>query len=464
MQAIQEALHRLTDQASCFVRIRRHRVFHVRVAADVRKVALKVVMAMENHGLNQSPWIFVPDATLGAHRGWPARVERLRADHATRHEAFVEAGHDMRELALPEGGDGDSLASLHGPVGAFGAMVRAYRHSLPGFLDGLVVVLAPTRVELSSEWSADLHALIQSPELADVRWVLVDEGEGDPLARDELAGVVREHRCQPDPEQAKQDAVTFLASFDAQRGVGRACPDDYPPERKRERYASPDQSEVNELAPEVGVTEAILTAAARVQQGELARAIEWQTAAVRRAEGVGDPALEARCRLTLAGYLKHARKDRFAAGQYAHAVRIAEEARIAGVEGLEPVEVSARFALGLSWWGEGRSDEALAELGRTADLAERTGRIAVAIAAWRHAGQLARELELVPQCVRAWALAVKLGAAHPEAGKLAQSDEVGRLLLEVCRTHELDAATAAELDALGVELHSLGDDEEEAAE
>ncbi|MBX3273065.1 MAG: hypothetical protein KF729_22570 [Sandaracinaceae bacterium] len=435
MRSVEASLLALSDQASCFVRIRRHRVQHVRVTAELREAALSILLAMEHHGENRAPWLLVPDATSGPDRGWLARVERLRADHATRRAAFLDAGHPFGALALP-----DAPGALEGPVGAFGAMVRAYRHALPDFLDGLVVVLAPTRVERSEAWRAELVALVTASELEGVRFVLVCEDHGDLLDAPELAGLVRFVDCTLDPSAVRDDTVTLLASFEPGHGLGVAATRDHPPLRPtEEKLGRPRPAR----SAEASVTEAVLMAAARAEQGERARAIEWQIAACRRADAAERPDLAARARLLLAGMLQAAERTRAALGQYARAAEIAE-----GVPGLEPVAASARLAYGVGLWSLGRSDEALAELARAARLAEGAAQFAIAIAALRHAGQLAHEQATPDAAARAWARAVALAIAEPDAGALAGADDIRRQLAALVREHALEEATLREILAL----------------
>lgn len=186
MASRSRALEGLRLALSGFTRAHELRLLHVDREDDAHNEVITLAAAMEFHADARGPVVVLDDASLGEGGGWPERVERLRAEHARRDEAVPELlGPFVWE---------DEHAERE-PVARFGAAVRAFADTLPRGSAILTVALTPSRVEDAERWSHELGALLDRPELADVRWIVADLGEAAPQA-ERLGAHARRHRLR----------------------------------------------------------------------------------------------------------------------------------------------------------------------------------------------------------------------------------------------------------------------------
>ncbi|WP_437711588.1 hypothetical protein WMF45_40780 [Sorangium sp. So ce448] len=146
----------------------RARLLHVIVPAHVHGHTLALLRALGEAGPAPRPVWVLADPVYGPSRGWAARERSL-----------------SRELGAPAALAAPEDGPLREPLDTFASALAA--HVAAGAPDGTaVVVLAPQHIDDPRAYARDLFWLAHCPDLALVRWVLVDPAHssvGDLLAR-----------------------------------------------------------------------------------------------------------------------------------------------------------------------------------------------------------------------------------------------------------------------------------------
>src|SRR4051812_47714000 len=127
-------------------------------------------MAQENHADNKSLFLRFEDAW--DEEGWANRLSRLFEQAAAKAEGLGKGG-----LTLGPFQPRDEVPS----AGAFGAALLRLVHALPRPLEGLVVVLAPVRIDDAVAFTNEVGGLLQASRLTAVRWIVV-EADSEHLA------------------------------------------------------------------------------------------------------------------------------------------------------------------------------------------------------------------------------------------------------------------------------------------
>ncbi|KYG09062.1 hypothetical protein BE21_19915 [Sorangium cellulosum] len=463
MQAISDALNRLHEDAAWFARAHELKLLRVRCAGDLRATALKLLLGLEFHADNFSPWVVLEDAHSAAEGGWQVRATRVLANWELRRDAFAKEGVEMPTatpaLSLP---DGALLASaLHagiplrssGGLGPFAAALHGVLGALRPPLRGLVVVLAPTVIESMAAFEAELTALVQAPTLADCRWVLVHDTTADGPAKllQALGARALICNCVIDPAQQDRDLDTLLAGGDGPQAAraGMAGPRgvvppkrvDGPPELPREardaalRLAGIDPAYLDE-APRL--RSLVLGAAVAIKRGKGPEAVRLQREARDLCERLSLHAMKVICQVALASYLSGLGERGRAIAELRDATAYAQR------WGLGQQESQARLALGLLLALGGQHHEAASEYAIAGQCAERAGISPLAIEAWRLAGQLALQVKMEPHAIASFKEAIRIaGQSANDVVKLSSAAEAARKLASVCRARGLGAQAAS---------------------
>jgi len=440
MPSRSRALELCRRHAGAFVRRAELRLLHVRAGADVRGEVLEILGAMEFHADARGPVVVLEDASLEPERGWPERVERLRAEHAAR----VDASPDLFGAFVWT----DEHLERIG-VARFGAAARAFSDTLPASSSTLTLVLAPTRVDDAVRWREDLDVLLTTHEWRALRWVVVDEGEGAPIAA-HLEHAARSCEVDPDPfdlgalaasiqiprdprDPEKIVGAPYLGRF------GRAGPQGVLPPDRRAPGVDPRAD-----ADPRWAHQRFIAAAAAAQGGDLLKAVELQGEACDYAQS-GPPRVMVIHRMTLAGYVLAAGDRGKAADEYADAARWASGGELHGLE------AQARLSRGSILESLERHPEAAAEYAAAAEGAERAEEPVLAIAAWRAAGRHAEALGNDAEAVGAYGQAMRIADTDRDAAQAADAPGIARQLAEVLRRLEL-GEEAAGVDELAERL------------
>ncbi|WP_437715670.1 hypothetical protein WMF45_04155 [Sorangium sp. So ce448] len=415
----------------------------MRTSADLRATALRLAAAQELHPENRSPFVLLEDACTAASEGWSERLERLRAQHAERKARMEQEGVRLPEL--PE------RPVIGGPLASFGAQLMQLLNARADWHEGLVVVLAPTRVERPDALCDALRVLLGASGLGAVRWILIDP---EPAALEPVAGQLGEQAMRTvflvDEAEAQRDLARMLDAAEAAppdivgpARVGAAWPRGVsPPLRPGHPPADPES--IDALLREEGVSLPL----AGSRGTELARLVLRAAQAMRRGQPVEAVQQQARARdlcvqadlareatlmeLVLGAYL-------VAAGDAGRAARIYVAARERAEQaGLPDLGAQAQFALGALHLRAREHAEAAVAYARGAALARESGSAILTIEALRLAGQAQLDVGNADAAAQSWAAAIEVAdaAGAPEV-KASSAAEVARALAALFRRRGL---------------------------
>lgn len=450
MEAISRPLRRLQEEGAWFARAREVRLLWVVADTSGRSSALALIERLEHHADNRSPFVVLDDAWSGPDRGASGRAARFAERFATLAEGLQRAGVEVGPFAVAAGRAG---------LEALGAQLALAVAALRPPLEGLVVVLAPARIDLPEAFVSDVHALVTARGLEAVRWIVVeaDSGHLAPLARQ--LGEERALRVDARfDEAAGQQDLSAIAGPPPPPGAplvapfpwgpwssGGAMPRAAPPPRKNDgRAPSDDQLRANGLEPRYvkggaqRLKQLMLGAALALRQQRAADALELQARAADLCDELGLHELHAIQRLVLAGYLLAASEPGAARTHYERVVALAREA------GLAAREVQAELGLGMLD-AIGRLPGALGHYANAARVAEAAGSSALAIECRRMAGQCASDHGAHELASEHWQHALALADRLPPGAQRGTSAAViARLLAQLLEAYG-DAGRAAEL-------------------
>lgn len=435
MESFARPMRDYLDELSWFVRASELRLLHVRTTADLRPTAVRLAAAQELHPANTSPWFVLEDPFTAEDPGWLARLERLRAQHVARRERFAEEGEHLPELR--------ARPAASQPLAAFGAQLGQLLQARAPWHQGLVVVLAPTRVEPSHAPLDDLRTLLDSPSLAAVRWVLIEPA---PAQLDALAAALGEHLAlrfdyRVDDDEAQRDLARLLDAAEqappdvsGPARVGAAWPAGAsPPPRKNHPPADPEA--IDALLRQEGITlplagargaelsRSVLRAAQALRRKQVAEAVRHQARARDLCVEADLPREAVLMELVLGAYLLAANEPGRAAEVYRSASDRAERA------GLPDLGAQAHIALGALHVRAGQRADAAVAYARGAELAHEARSAILTIEALRLAGQAQLDLRNEGEALRLWTSAIEVaGAAQPAEAKASSAAEVARAL------------------------------------
>jgi hypothetical protein len=185
---------------------------------------------LEFHADNLSPWVLLDDAHTAQDDGWDIRANRLLAHWSRRREAFAEQGIAVPEVVVSPVGAGGTRSrrtsrSETGPglgATAFAAAARAICDALPPPMRGLVLLIAPAVVEGDEAFAADISALVDAPDLAGCRWVVVvDSDRPRPALLTAMGERAIDCECTIDPAKRDEDLDALLADGGGADDAGR---------------------------------------------------------------------------------------------------------------------------------------------------------------------------------------------------------------------------------------------------
>ncbi|MBX3275017.1 MAG: hypothetical protein KF729_32430 [Sandaracinaceae bacterium] len=444
MESLAKPLRALEDDLRWFVRATELRLLHVTASPGLRGAALKVIAGMEALPANRSPFTVLEDPFLRADHGWSSRARRMVEDWEGRVRVMAETGLELGSLSGQRPASGDPLA-------AFGGWLNLVLSALRPPLDGLVVVLAPTRVDDAAAFEGELVELLRRPELTRARFVVVELGEADlPRLHEELGGAALRSRCERDDAAFAQDLNALMRSVDpalpGPARAGAAWPRGVVvPPRPGEREPTPEQQEAVDIelaaagvspalagAAGVRMQQYVLAGALHLREGNGPTAIDCQRQACHLAYEAGAKREALIQHLVLAGYELAAGMDADAAREYASASERAEQWDC-------PLEAAqAELALAVITARQRRHPEAAAHYARSAEAARRADATGLAIEGWRLAGQMAAHAGLDERAAECFGRAIELAEdAEPDVAASSSAPRAARELAERLRAKGL---------------------------
>lgn len=451
MESFAKPLRRLEDDAAWFARATELRLLHVTCSSDLRATALKVLGGViEFHPDNRSPVIVLEDAWTTAEPGWGVRAQRMVEHWEGRVRVLAEEGIELGSLS------GQRPASAD-PLGAFGGWLHLILQAVREPLHGVVLVLAPARVEEPETFEREVRELMRRSELAAARWVIMDVQEAALEGlHEELGERAMRCECVRDDAAFAQDLNALMTSVDPEMPgpakAGAAWPRGVIPPPRPGEPPPPSEEEQEAmdlelaaaganpaLAGEQGVRmqQYMIAAAVHLKQGNRPQAVECQAHACRIAYDSGAQREALVQHLVLAGYKLAASMEAEAWTDYTSASQRAEE------WSCHLEHAQANLALALMEARHGRHAEAAAHYGAAAEAARQADATGLAIESWRLAGQMAAEADLDERAAECFHRAIELAeGAEPEVAKSSSAPEAARQLAARLRHRGLGATAS----------------------
>lgn len=293
MEAYTKALRALSDTLSWFVRARELRLLYIETTPALRSAVIQLCRSKELHPDNPSPFVLLEDAHTREGNGWNEGVLRLRAQYAQRASAMQKIGEHLPPLP-PAPSTNDGLKALALQLEQF-LFARAPWH------DGMVALMAPSRVELPQAYAQQLGSLLSMNELLPLRFIVIDP---QPPA---LSGVlahggesVLRTSCAEDEKEARAELGAMMEAMaeahpalSGPARIGAAWPSKgvLPPSRADWPHADPgsidaqllEEGVAEPLAGTVGrkLSQAVLMGARAMREQRLKEAVEYQELALR---------------------------------------------------------------------------------------------------------------------------------------------------------------------------------------
>jgi len=443
----------LADDLTWFIKCPEIRLLHVATSGTERPVVVHQLALTEGHSHNKSPFFVLEEAHTKDDPGWTARAERIGVIHEARRSAMATEGYRLPSIpALAEGAE---------PLAAVAWQLQQCLEAQKGVaeLEGMMVVLAPTSIEQPQAFADSVLALVRSPSMSQVRFVVVELGSvlAKPFTH-ALGDAVMTNECAVDPAVYRKEMSEALAASAAapvgaspEVASGGAGPKNViaPPrfgKPSRDAAFTPEQEALlaKELGPAVALLgpsgallrQRIFGAALAMQEGRFGAGVALQNEAAAQCFAAGLVKFGCILEVTVAGFLLHA-------GHGARA-RAAFDAAAARAEAAGLFDIAAQALLGLAavLVVQGDLEPSTASYARAGELAQKGHMPILAIEAYRTAGQVALRAHAEGAAVIAWrrALAIAEGTS-PEALASSSAPTVARALAKVMqRNGSFDAA------------------------
>lgn len=434
VESITEPVRRLQEDGAWFTRARDVRLLYVHTRASLRATALRTIAQLEYHADNASPFVTLETPWAGPDHGADARAATFVERFAATADALRAAGVEVPAFAR-------TLAAAPGHAALADALRRACVALQPP-LRGLVIVLAPTRIDDGEAHLLFMRRVLATETLRDVRWAVVEAdtrhlaslaaelGERSALS---LEFVVDEAAQQRDlaalvgPAGAGNDDDVLPPPW-GPWSSGGAMPRAVPPRRVDDRPAATDeQLRAAGLEPTFvkggaqRLRRLMLGAALALRQGDTERALTLQARTAELCGAMHMHREQAIHLLVLGGYQLGAAQPDRARRTYERAVALAAS------QGLPLQQAQGELAIGMLDAVEQRPSAA-ERYAAAAELSEAAGSRELAIECWRMAGEAIVERKL-PRAIEHWTHALELATALGEARARATSAaDIARLL------------------------------------
>lgn len=442
MESIAEPLRRLQEEASWFARATEIRLLWVPTEAALRSTALTLSERFEYHADNHSLFIPLDTPWSGPDLGAAARDAHFTERFTQKAQALRDAGVEVG----PFSASAEGASSLE----SWARHLHAACASLKPPLRGLVVVLAPTRIDDAAAFLADVRALVSSKALQAVRWIII---ETDTLHLAPLVQELGEQRAltadfRIDPAQQQRDLAALAspptppANAPGPTNATPALPFPWgpwtsagampqtPPPRRLDDPEPPtdEQLRASGLSPAYlkggaqQMQRLMLGAALALRQHRSSDAIELQARTADLCGRMQMPKEQVIQLLVLGGYQLADAKPGAARETYQRATHLA------GSEGLALQQAQAELGLGMLD-AMAQKPDALTHYAAAGRLSEQAGIVPLAIECWRMAGQCAGEHGATERALEHWEHALSLSETlSPEVRRTTSAADIARLL------------------------------------
>lgn len=433
MESALRGLRVLQADAAWFARAKELRLLHVSTTGELGAPSLQVCLGQEFHADNRSFYFGFEDPFLLADDGWSSRSKHLRAEYERKREANVKTGLALGALH-PAPPSGQGLAE-------FAALLQEILACLVTPLSGLIVVLAPVRIESGAPFAAQVEMLMKTPALAAVRWIIIerDTAAAVPLA-DNLGPKALKSQWSRDEQAANLELAAMIGPLDPSLGLPGhipkpptwqppgAGPDvEAPPRKNAPKPPSDEELRAQGLSPEFmmgggqALSKLILAAALAQREKRPADALRLQGVAADLCGRMGMFKAQVINTLILGSYFLGAGSSGQARQTY---TRAADQA---SAQQLKDEEAQAHLSLGMLDATEGKHQAAMGHYSAAGEIAEASGNAPLAIECWRTAGQLAYNVSAFDAALKAWTRALKLAdAMDPKQVKATTAAEAAR--------------------------------------
>jgi len=444
-------LRRLQEEGAWFARAKDVRLLWVQADGVSRRVALSYVEKLEYHADNTSPVILLDAPWAGADGGGLARAARFNQLFAAKRDALAQAGIEVGAFAAEDPPDG-RLETLGKAIERAGAALRPP-------LAGLVVVLAPPRVEAAEAFVADVQALLDAPSLQAVRWVVIEADSQHLGGLVIQLGAARALAVDMRVSEADQRRdLAALAGPPPAPGAplvpphpwgpwssGGAMPAAAPPRRVDDPPAPTDaQLEKAGLSPlylkggAQQIKQLVLGANLALGEQRFDAGLELQARAAALFGQMQMHEDQVTALIILGSYELAASRPENARQSYQGAVALAARHALPGPQ------AQAELALGMLD-AIAQDPAALGHYEAAGSLSEQAKAIPFAIECWRMAGQLASDTGLLERADENFTRGLALAEAlPPQAAQVTSAAEIARLLASAAERRG-EAARADEL-------------------
>ena len=208
MDSISKPLAKLYEDGAWFVRKGDVRLLRVRCSPSLRGPVLEVLAGQEALASNRRAYVILAQPQTRDEDGWRARATALERHWEERRAASLLDGLELGEL------EPAAQTTGHAPADFALTLVRVLR-AIRTPLDGVVIVLAPSRVEVPGALVSGLAELLSRPELSAARWILLDAVRCplDPLV-ERLGNAAMDVECVVDDAAFAADLSSMAAGMD----------------------------------------------------------------------------------------------------------------------------------------------------------------------------------------------------------------------------------------------------------
>ncbi len=468
MDAFQQPLMRVAQAAQWLHIAPEVRLVHVVTSGSLRLAVLEQLAASEHSRHNTTPYVVLEAPVEADDDGWSLRAAELYDDWEKLRALYAAADPPVTLPPVPEDVGAPGLTG-------FGARLRAMLDALPAPYTGLTVILAPVWNRDPATWLEDLSATLEQSALRRARFVVVDLQEDHLAPLCERLGAAAERVDARVDTAAAQEQVRQMMRAMASappgatgaRLVGMAGPAVAPPPR----WNAPPEQAPEDLGrvyfdaqlpsglsdqPRVQELKArLLQAGEAAQRQDFRAAAGAQQAARDLAVDLGLDRESVVFQIMLGSYLLQGGEAEPAEQAYAKASEIA-------LANYHPdLAVQAKLAIGAAQLVARRTAEAAVSYTIAGNLAVDCGEGALAIEAFRVAGQIHASDGRPDDAAAAWRAAVGHAAAAEASQRKASSAlEAAEALAALCRERGLiEQADSMDLHVAMLRAELEGDGE-----
>ncbi|MEM7157812.1 MAG: hypothetical protein AAF799_33540 [Myxococcota bacterium] len=441
-----EALVELHDQATRFLRSQEQRLLHVVTTAPLRSGVLETLRSLEHGPHAPGPFVVLEAPHGTGDPGWDLRSEALRADYEHRC-SLVEPGQPAWP-SLPPPSPTRGIAGFAEQLAWVSTTVPDGARPRPW-----VVILNPSHVKATRQWSRGLAMLLRGSGIESTRWIVVDAERSsiDDVVTSERE--LREIECKPDTA-AETHALQSMLAAPPVSGAPGARPEGIVAPPRPGQPPAPAPADDPVAAKRRELAKLLVDASQAQHDGQGPKAVELQRRARDLCTQAGWASQSISMELLLGGYLLGAK-----AGDQAELANLRAVERARTHEDDPQLLPLAELSLGSTRMALGNRPAAMLAYSEAALSAQNAGSTQLAIEACRLTGDTALLLGMDAQAIAFWSRGVTLADAEPVMAPLGSGGHCARALAIVCKQRRLHRESEqyweAALRLEGVDVEAL---------